>query len=245
MFYSSNDFVYILVAYNTANALFAGSAPVIQTLLVTYHKTYDTGSSSQSIDSVYDQRLRPAYYLMCVAALSLFCLVVLVPLFQDQVEQETSQQQQLAMDQSNSDWNSSTADGDSINLLHQEQGSRPVNKVSRPRHVVSHSDWSQRSISSSTSGSSLKAHRANLRWDVDTSYPLNAMSTMASKKRYAEQAVLASSTRNIVAKRAAEANLRSVDDSEPATNNVFFSAVDYRALDSKPLIADHSKSMSL
>jgi uncharacterized membrane protein YhaH (DUF805 family) len=57
--------------------MFAGTAPIIQTLLVTTYTTQN--SNSNVISSAADSRLRPAFYIMSVSVLSLFALVVLVP----------------------------------------------------------------------------------------------------------------------------------------------------------------------
>ncbi len=79
-----------VAAYNVANALFAGSAPAIQTALVmSVHTTPRADMSlplSLSSASLHawtvafsDSRLFPAYYIMSVACVSLITLVVAFP----------------------------------------------------------------------------------------------------------------------------------------------------------------------
>lgn len=72
------------LAYNIAHAIFSGTAPIIQTALVlsaANHVPHHIGKEEflPHFDLRNDGRLRPAYYIIAVASVSLLSLVFLAP----------------------------------------------------------------------------------------------------------------------------------------------------------------------
>lgn len=76
--------LFSFIAYNLAQALFSGTAPLIQTSLVLFRPVEQSSDSGQvAFDLFHDNRLRPAYYIMSVAFISFIAILVGVPYVQE------------------------------------------------------------------------------------------------------------------------------------------------------------------
>lgn len=70
------------ISYNLSNAIFAGSAPTVQTFLAlqrSHHDSESSSSPSSLLHVVRDSRMGPAYYIIAISTMSLVSLTILVP----------------------------------------------------------------------------------------------------------------------------------------------------------------------
>lgn len=125
-------------AYNLAHAVFSSTASIIQTELVT--SAYSTRSNQSFIDNknhihlhldlLHDGRLRPAYYLMLISAISFTSLLIGIPWVERLREKRENQEVQLLQVTQSKFSFSPTAP--SLNELNEDDDKRLVQAIAIP-----------------------------------------------------------------------------------------------------------------